>query len=508
MRRKINAFLWCLPLPGLLAGGCLDTPNRELIAIAVSAPPSQNAILYEPVNLEGMVVTGTYTDGSQETLSYTPEDVAGYDPERLGEQRLRVTIQGKSAEFSITVEKVLIRVLNYPTGDGDEGAALWAPFQAAHPGIQLEREDVSGAAYDAQIAGYMSRDELPDVVYAWPGGRSAKLHEGFFLKDLSPFIQRDGLFSSFYGILYPGAQRAGYRAVIPLGFQVRNLFYINKYALWYCGYTPAATGAYLQNQANAIRSQGVEVLKLSGASAAESCAALFALIAGRFNGPGWGSRLYTGESRFSDPDFVKALRYIKTLYASGALSSASFNAASIAGFTNNTCAYYLAGRGEGLENLAAPGGPNDVAVDSFPTIGDVYINNTINAALAPGWGMSARIEPGSAKEAAAWGLIAWLTGKEAQTWLLDKGYIENPSRNDVLAGELDYSLQPPYPLFRPHPAPYPYLQNLLTHKTIIVDEPFSPAFQDAIRRVIEDLGTGLSAEAAAARLQAAFDADR
>jgi hypothetical protein len=243
--RKTGRFIPPIPIPLplillvpllLLGAGCpLDSkPNRELTSIQVTTPPTGNTTLGEALNLEGMVITGVYNDGSTGRVNYTPQDVTGFNPDRLGPQELTVTIQGKTAQFTIRVEPVEIRVLNVGTGHKDEEAKLWEPFAAAHPGIRITREDVTKAAYPGSIADIRAEDP-PDVIYAWAGGPSQRLHTEQLLKDLTPLRQGEDLFSSFYHVLYPDAQRGGYRGIIPLGIRVANLFYINRKVLLDCG---------------------------------------------------------------------------------------------------------------------------------------------------------------------------------------------------------------------------------------------------------------------------------
>lgn len=71
---------------------------------------------------------------------------------------------------------ITLRVLNYldlsVAGATREQAEIWKAFSKAHPEIKLEREDLFDEAFHQKTEAYAAAGQLPDVMYAWPGGRS------------------------------------------------------------------------------------------------------------------------------------------------------------------------------------------------------------------------------------------------------------------------------------------------------------------------------------------------
>jgi hypothetical protein len=75
-----------------------------LVSIAVTSPPGKTSYAKgEVLDISGLAVTGTYTDGSANQMDISGGTVSGYNPNTLGDQTLTVTIDGKTATFTVTV---------------------------------------------------------------------------------------------------------------------------------------------------------------------------------------------------------------------------------------------------------------------------------------------------------------------------------------------------------------------------------------------------------------------
>ncbi|MDR1127667.1 MAG: bacterial Ig-like domain-containing protein, partial [Treponema sp.] len=64
----------------------------------------------EALNLSGLVVTGTYSDGTTKTEYWY--DISGYDADTLGQQTVTVTVGDKTATFTVTVKITAAFVVN------------------------------------------------------------------------------------------------------------------------------------------------------------------------------------------------------------------------------------------------------------------------------------------------------------------------------------------------------------------------------------------------------------
>jgi hypothetical protein len=98
-------FAVVLALAFLLPSGCSgsdETETPSLVEIGAETTKS-TYIQGEELDLSAITVTGTYSDGSQKPLAITGDNISGYDKDRIGDQTLTVTAEGKSAEFTVTV---------------------------------------------------------------------------------------------------------------------------------------------------------------------------------------------------------------------------------------------------------------------------------------------------------------------------------------------------------------------------------------------------------------------
>ena len=71
----------------------------------VSAPAKLNYAIGEELDLSGMVIKAKYSDGGKQTLSESEYTVSGYDKNKAGEQKITVSYEGKTAEFTVNVSE-------------------------------------------------------------------------------------------------------------------------------------------------------------------------------------------------------------------------------------------------------------------------------------------------------------------------------------------------------------------------------------------------------------------
>jgi raffinose/stachyose/melibiose transport system substrate-binding protein len=412
--------------------------------------------------------------------------------------------------------KITLQVLNYfektSANASKELGTVWEAFTTANPDIRIIREDLFNEPFHERLAAYVEAGNLPDVIYAWPSGRSEALHDRRLLKDLGPFIVRDGLAGlNAPAALSPAAQGAGYLAILPRAVTSTHAFFINNGVLRDVGLTPAKTYEELKAQVPRLRAKGYETILMANQNdwVMQSC--LFSLVAGRFGGEGWERRLLSGEDRFTGEDFVRALGFIKTMYDDGVLSRdtlATDYDAVVGQFATNKGAYYIDGdwrigafitnksTGEALIPPSRQGA--DIQITVFPDIGEARLNGSSSVILGTGWGISAAIPPGSPKEEAAWRLVKWLSGREIQTWLLTAGGITTPTRLDI-----DTAAIPLEPLQRAGIK----LASRYTTGTVVIDGFFPQEVYIPINEGLREIGLGTKTpEQAAAEIQAAFDA--
>ncbi len=82
-------------------------PQAELVGIVIESKPTKTVYnVGEELDLSGMVVKALYSDRSEKTVDACDCTVKGYDKTKSGVQTITVEYEGKTDEFTVTVNKV------------------------------------------------------------------------------------------------------------------------------------------------------------------------------------------------------------------------------------------------------------------------------------------------------------------------------------------------------------------------------------------------------------------
>ncbi|MDR2485079.1 MAG: extracellular solute-binding protein [Treponema sp.] len=407
-----------------------------------------------------------------------------------------------------------LRVLNYydmtQAAAVEEPAVVWEVFEKANPDIKIIREDLFNDPFHNKVEAYAATGQLPDVMYAWPSGRSTTLHTKKLLKDLGPLTRKDGLATHYTATaLNPSSQASGYLGILPRAITSTSAFYINLEVLNDCGLQPAKTYAELQDQVSVLKAKGYDTILMANMDTWVMQSCLFSLVAGRFCGEGWEQNILSGQAKFTDPDFTAALNFIKTMYDDGVISKATLATGYgdvVGQFASNRGAYYIDGdwrvaafitdKSTG-QALISPDKQNNIQVTVFPEIPGAKFNQSDSVILGTGWGMNAAIPENSAKEEAAWRLVKWLSGREVQSWLLETGQISTPTRNDINMENLR---------LEPMQLAVGNLSREYDKATVVIDGAFDGVVHVPINDGLQAIGMGTETpEQVAATVQAALE---
>jgi raffinose/stachyose/melibiose transport system substrate-binding protein len=411
--------------------------------------------------------------------------------------------------------KVTLRVYNYYDMTSPNAVAeiaeVWDSFTKANPDIVITREDMFGEPFHQKTETYAAAGDLPDVIYAWPAGRSSTLHTNHLLKDLGDLVKRDNL-ASYYraDVIDPRNQFAGYLGILPRTLSTSHAVFVNGEVLKAAGLQPPTTYAELKAQVPVLKAKGYETYLMANSEPWVPQSFIFSMLAGRFGGADWDQRILNGQAKFTDPEFLGALQFFKTLVDDGVIAKSSLadSRGDIIGkFATNKGAYYVEGEwrvGNFITNrstgeaLIAVDRQKDFSVTVFPDIPGVKFNKSSSVTMGTGWGMNANIPAGSAKEEAAWKLIKWLSGKEVQEYLLKTGGIVTPSVTniDVVSLGLEPLMLKTIDLGKEY-----------TTTTAVIDTSFHSDVYNPINDGLQNIVTGSSTPAqVAANIQKAFDA--
>ena len=405
--------------------------------------------------------------------------------------------------------KTTIRVLNYidmsEPNSANEIEQIWNKFSELHPEIEVIREDLFNEPFHQKVEAYAAQGNLPDVMYAWPSGRSSTLHTEHLLKDLTPFLEKDGL-ADDYSAVALAPQLGGYLGELPNGITATSMMFVNTKVLRENGLEMPKTYDDLKAMVPVLNAKGIEVIKMDCMDGWVMQSCLFSLICGRFGGADWNERLASGEIDFEDEWFMKALETVDNLYKDGIINRNTLSISYGSGrgdFANGKSAFYIDGdwacasfqtdvtTGQALFSPASQ--ETDVELINFPALDGEVIHNSNSSVVGTGWAMSADIPSGSAEEAAAWELIKFLEGEYAQTWRLTTG-AAFPSLTTIDVNKVceENNLEP---LVAKRAAWY----NRIEVATPVIDGVLDPAVYEVINTVLAEIGLGSTTPAEAAK---------
>jgi hypothetical protein len=93
--------------------GCPDDSAEDepsLQSIAVTSPPTKTVYVKgETLDISGLVVTGTYSGGMTKVETVNLSDISGYNKDTTETQTLTVTVGGKTATFTVTVNNTALQ---------------------------------------------------------------------------------------------------------------------------------------------------------------------------------------------------------------------------------------------------------------------------------------------------------------------------------------------------------------------------------------------------------------
>lgn len=408
-------------------------------------------------------------------------------------------------------------MLNYidmsEPNSANEVKMIWDKFEAENPDIKIDREDLFGEPFHHKTEAYIASGQLPDVVYMWPSGRSTSLHTTGAVKDLEPFLRRDGLWDA-YNPAALAPQFSGFLGELPNGITTTHMLFVNKKVLRDNGLKITTDYNELKAMVPTLKARGIELIAMDNMDdwVMQSC--LFSMVVGRYGGVDWYDRLEAGQIKFTDPWFVKSLELIDDMYTSGMINRNTLSSpygASRSSFASGKAAFFIDGdwsTGSFMTDITTGDAMIDrkAQQDDFELLvmtnlpGEV-VSYSNSGVVGTGWGMNADIPAGSAKEEAAWRLIKFMQGEYAQTYRLTTG-ASFPSnlKVDVAKIAAAENLEP----FITKRAEY---YNTFVPITPVIDGVLHSDVFNVINRGLQEIGLGSKApRTVAAEVQRAWEA--
>ena len=270
--------------------------------------------------------------------------------------------------------------------------------------------------------------------------------------------------------------------------------------------TMPKTYAELQAQVKKLQAAGKDTVLMAYQDQWVGQSCLFSMIAGRLCGDDFFDNVIAGKAKLTDKPFMNALSFFQQLFTDGVISRKSLQTpyGTVPGlFASGVGPYLIDGDWRASAFLTDPttkqalipvAEQKNYTMTIFPSIPGEINHETTSGTPATGFGMNAKIPAGSAKEKAAWKLIQWLTGPEAQRVRLEMG-AAFPSRIGITSDKLE-------PLSQTRAAFY----GKFSSTTYVVDSVLDPQVCTPINVGLQELGLGTTTPAqVAANAQKALE---
>lgn len=418
--------------------------------------------------------------------------------------------QGVEEKSTVSDDQITLKVLNYydTTEPGyEKERQIWQNFRDQNPDIELITEDLCNEAFHQKVSAYIASGNLPDVMYMYPSGRSAALHQNKLVKDLEPLLGEEFLSNFVPTALNVKTQGGGYLAELPQSICYSTVVYTNKGLLDSLGLDVPTTYEELKAMVPILKAHGIQTVLMANKDdwVMQSC--LFSTIAGRYLGTQWFDDAIAGKVKFTDPEFIEALNMVKTMYDDGVISKNTIQIAygeAPGIFASGKAAFFVDGdwkqsafltnptTGESL--ISPEKQKTDLILIPFPALPGENYPGTVSSTLGCGFGISSSIPEGSEQEAAAVKLVKYLYSSEVQQQYLDIGrYV--PTRKDVSSDNVE-------PIIKKMMAYYAQSDSTC----YVLDSALDPSVYTVLNKVLQEIGMGSKTPyEAASEIQEAMD---
>lgn len=301
---------------------------------------------------------------------------------------------------------------------------LVAAFEELHPNIKLNFDYLVNEPYHNKLQTLNIADELPDLMFLWPGKRTGNVTGSGKIKDLRPWIAGHESEFALSAMAPQGPNGEIYE--LPEQVTATHVMYVNTQLLSELGLQPATTYAELVAQGKTINDAGYITIAMDNKDGWQMQSCLLSALVERTAGREWLKDALAGNASFADPEFVNALSIIKDL-SDNDLFSPGINQAeygrALTDFNTGKAAYFIDGGwrasniiGEMDEDLQ-----QHIEIMAFPDVPNQVGKSGSTAIVAgTGFGMNANLT--GAKADAAWEWVWFFSGpegsriKQAQGW--------------------------------------------------------------------------------------------
>ncbi len=349
---------------------------------------------------------------------------------------------GGQEEAVEEVGKVKLTMLAYKDLADPVEAANWQivvdTFFATHPNIEIDIEYGFDEPFHNKLQAMFVADQLPDIMFLWPGKRTGQVTGSGKIKDLRPWLK--GHEDEFAAIAVAAQGRGGEIYELPEQVTDCHVMYTNEKLMKELGLTFPKTHADLLAQGAKIRAQNLIPVAMTNKTQWQMQSCLLSALTERAGGMDWYDRVIVGDNAsFADPEFVNALSVIDEL-AKEEMFSPGINqldyGQALTSFVTEEAVYYIDGgwRANNMVGELTDEQKEYVEYKTYPDIPNQKGTSGSTASVAgTGYGMHSRLE--GAEADAAWEWIWFYSGPVGSA--IRQGFGANPAYKMPTPGKLD-----------------------------------------------------------------------
>lgn len=297
---------------------------------------------------------------------------------------------GKSG--AATGGKVVVKALAYGDNANQEGqnwVRIVDAFEKANPDIDIDYELLYDEAYHQKVTARLASGDVPALAYMGADARwGAPWAEAKQQFDMKPYLDTNVFDLS----LIPSMGPNGEIYELPLGTSnLCTVAFANTKLIAELGFDMPKTYEDLVKMVPAAKAKGIEVVGTHGADGWAWGSCILSGIIARTSGDAhWVTKAKAGSAKFTDPEFVNALKVLQVMVKDGVLSSKSVlvdSGTGLSNYSNGKYLFYLTGQWDA--GSITPETQEVTKLIAFPTLpGEKGNGGSIAGAIQVGYGIT------------------------------------------------------------------------------------------------------------------------
>jgi raffinose/stachyose/melibiose transport system substrate-binding protein len=298
--------------------------------------------------------------------------------------------------------KIKLSIWHNFSGDDLRAKAVRAQidkFKAAHPEVELDTQAIPPDGYRQRLKTVAAANEMPDIFYTNSGTSIGEFYNGDLIQPITSLLDKyPDWKNKFTPDAFKGLTFNNQVYATPLSGSATSLFYYNKSLFNQANVKVPTTWDELMTAIKTFKANNITPISLGNKAAWLAQSSILSSLANRVTGTEWFMNAAKQEgAKFTDPEFVQALTYFKSLADAGAFQD-GFNS------LDNTQMeqYFIQGKAAmmidgawGLPNMAATGTKeqlDQVGVSVIPSIpGGKGDPNSISGGAGGGLALSKKV---------------------------------------------------------------------------------------------------------------------